>query len=1117
MIGIALLSALTNVNPAEAAAGWWRVAARAAPSSLPPGGTATIIVSASNVGNGAIDATGMPVRITDALPPALEAIAVEGAPAFEELEEGHKMSCELQAQSVSCASAPELLAPFQALEMTIQVSVKPAASSGEQTNVSVSGGEQESEPGKQPAPASLAQPITVSGAPTAFGVEQNGYRLTPEEAGGALDTQAASHPFQLTTTLNLNQSTEPVRERNPVAAAPALPQKLAFNLPPGLIGNPQAVPRCSDAAFQAIFLRDINACPPESAIGVAVVTLNEPAQFHNITRAVPLWNLQPARGEPARFGFEILKVPVVLDTSLRSSGDYGVTVTVNDAPQAAQLLASEVTIWGAPAAQAHDQSRGWDCLNDGEWVEHRQPCPTQSPAEPQAFLTLPSACTGPLKTTVEGDSWPVQALASEPGEIFALEGPQTEDLLPGLTGCEHVPFDPTLALEPDTHAASTPTGLKADVHLPQKPTVQPQTLGEADVTSTTVTLPAGVQLNPSSANGLQACTEQQIGYQGLPGTDPLAPGAPQPLRFSSEPAECPEASEVGAVRIYTPLLEHELRGAVYLAEPAPQGETGKNPFGSLIALYIVAEDPDAGITVKLAGEAKLTGQTGQLTSTFAGTPQVPFEDLELEFFDGPRAALTTPPLCGAYTTEASFTPWSNTPPVSALSAPGEFQTDSGPNGAACADPLPFAPSLTAGATSPQAGAFTPFALSLERPDGQQALAALTLHLPAGSAAMLANVTPCAEPQAAQGACGPESEVGQATATAGLGPDPYTVTGGRVYITGPYQGAPYGLSIVTPADAGPFHLGNVVVRSKIEINPHTAQVTITSALPQIVQPVGREATGIPLQLKAIYVSVNRPNFEYNPTSCARLSITATLTGSEGATSNISSPYQVTGCQNLPFKPTVTAATQGKTSKANGAGLELTFKSKTGEAHVAKTILTIPATLPARLTTIQKACIAATFEANPAACAQGSDIGTATVRTPVLKHPLTGPIYLVSHGNAAWPDAELVLQGEGITVILDGQTAIKKGVTTSSFLSVPDAPFESVQATLPEGPHSALTTNLPFKAHYSLCGHSLDIPAALTGHNGTAVNENVKVTVQGCHAVKASKANKRRRRRRRHHAR
>jgi hypothetical protein len=308
--------------------------------------------------------------------------------------------------------------------------------------------------------------------------------------------------------------------------------------------------------------------------------------------------------------------------------------------------------------------------------------------------------------------------------------------------------------------------------------------------------------------------------------------------------------------------------------------------------------------------------------------------------------------------------------------------------------------------------------------------------------------------------------------------------------------------VTPAQAGPFNLGTVIVRSKIEVNPHTAAVTILS------EPLPTRLKGLPLQLKRVLVTVNRPNFEFNPTSCNQLTIEGTLTGEQGASAAVSTPFQTTDCQQLPFKPAVGATSHGHTSKADGAGLALTFKSKSGEAHVAKTILTIPATLPARLTTIQKACIASVFEADPAACPEGSDIGTAVVHTPVLKNPVAGPIYLVSHGNAAWPDAELVLQGEGITVILDGQTAIKKGVTTSSFLSVPDVPFETVEATLPEGPHSALTMNptLGERTHYNLCGQHLSIPTQLTGQNGTLANETVKVAVQGCVAVKASKAHK-----------
>jgi hypothetical protein len=376
-----------------------------------------------------------------------------------------------------------------------------------------------------------------------------------------------------------------------------------------------------------------------------------------------------------------------------------------------------------------------------------------------------------------------------------------------------------------------------------------------------------------------------------------------------------------------------------------------------------------------------------------------------------------------------------------------------------------------------------------------------VHLAPGMAAILASVTPCPEPQAAREQCGPQSLIGHSLASAGYGPEPYELPG-RVYLTGPYEGAPFGVEVVTPAVAGPFDLGSVTVRSRIEVDPHTAAVTITS------DPIPLLVKGVPAQIKQLRVTVDRPGFEFNPTSCDPGQITATLSGSQGATAGASYPYDVHDCAGLPFDPGVSAQTRGKTSKADGASLALTFRSNSGEAHVAKTILTIPATLPARLTTIQKACIAATFEANPAACPQGSDIGTAVVHTPVLKNPVAGPIYLVSHGNAAWPDAELVLQGEGITVILDGQTAIKKGVTTSSFLSVPDVPFETVEATLPEGPHSALTMNptLAEKTHYDLCGQHLTIPAQLTGQNTTLVNHTVKVAVQGCAAVKASKTRK-----------
>ena len=325
----------------------------------------------------------------------------------------------------------------------------------------------------------------------------------------------------------------------------------------------------------------------------------------------------------------------------------------------------------------------------------------------------------------------------------------------------------------------------------------------------------------------------------------------------------------------------------------------------------------------------------------------------------------------------------------------------------------------------------------------------------------------------------------------------------MYITGPYGGAPFGLSIVTPAVAGPFDLGDVVVRSAISVDPRTAQVSISSVLPRMVQGVGMAPSGIPLDLKRIYVTVDRPGFEFNPTSCEPKRIEGVLAGAGGASEDVSLPFQVSGCGSLAFDPTLRASTQGRASKADGASLVVRVSSSAGQANIAKTVLSLPTALPSRLTTIQKACVAAVFEANPASCPEGSVVGYASVHTPVLRSALAGPAYLVSHGGAAWPDVEFVLQGEGITLILDGQTQIKNGVTTSSFDSVPDAPVSSFEAVLPQGPHSALTANLPTSADYDLCGSKLVLPTVITAQNGTVISQDTKLSVLGCGAVKDSK--------------
>ena len=541
---------------------------------------------------------------------------------------------------------------------------------------------------------------------------------------------------------------------------------------------------------------------------------------------------------------------------------------------------------------------------------------------------------------------------------------------------------------------------------------------------------------------------------------------------------------------------------MYLASPAPNGEPNQNPFNSLVSLYIVAEDPVSGVLVKLAGQGHIDEGSLQVETTFRKAPQVPFEELKIDLFGGPRASVSTPPACGSYPSDAVFTPWSGMAASNLSSPAGEFDINSGPGGGACpGSPLPFSPGFAAGSSSQQPGAYTSFDLELTRPDGDQALGSLSMHLPPGIAAMLSSVSICDEAQAASSSCPATSEVGKATAIAGLGPEPYVEGGGRVYITGPYEGAPFGLEIVTPAVAGPFNLGTVTVRSKLQIDPRNASVTITS------DPLPTELRGIPLQLKRVLVSVDKPNFQFNPTNCAQMKIEGSLSGAEGGSESVSTPFQVSGCASLPFAPKLTAATKGQTSKANGAPFAVTVESKgLGQANIAKVDLQLPKILPARLTTLQKACTEAAFNSNPASCPEGSVIGSATIHTPVLKNPLSGPAYLVSHGNAAFPDVEFVLQGENVELVLDGKTQIKGGITYSKFESAPDAPFTVFETVLPAGPHSALTANLPEADKFNLCGQSLQMPTEITAQNGALIKQNTKIAIGGCQAIKGVKAKK-----------
>ncbi len=1065
LVSAAFVLSFAGAPPAHAETAWWKIVTAARPTNLPPGGEGVLDVSVSNLGDATADAGGeSPVTVTDTLPPGLTVIGV-GAEKAGEGDGIEGVACSVvSASSVTCTYAARL-GPYQSLGLSISVAVTQGASSGAGNTVDVSGGEIAS--------ASVVQPVAVGGAPAKFGVER--YELTPSNEDGSFDTQAGSHPFQLTSTIEFNSE---IRSggRFPGPYPVGFDRDLHFELPPGEVGDPNVVPQCSVEEFSA-FGSGRNSCPADTAIGVAEVTvgIGRPETY-----VVPVFNLPPTVGEPARFGFFVEYFPVFLDTSVRTGGGYGVTVDVNNLPEVLPTFGSQVTFWGVPGDPRHNQSRGWECLN-GYYGALPESCGAGVPSQ-TAFLSMPTSCNGLFESTVLADSYeqPNSYVAGQ-AVLRNLAGTGV-----GLDGCNRLNFNPSISVAPDGQAASTPTGLTVNLHVPQTQTLNPAGLAQANVKSTTVTLPAGVQLSPSAADGLLACSDEQVGFTGVsPQTDEAD--------FTPVPATCPDASKVGTVRISTPLLPNPLKGSVYLAAQ------DANPFGSLVALYIEAEEPISGVLVKLAGEVALNPVTGQAVATFDHTPQVPFEDLALEFFGSARAPLTTPPLCGTYTTQTSIAPWSGNPAATPSSS---FQITGGPNGAPCSNPQPFAPGFEAGSTNLQAGAFTPFALTMTRPDADQTLSRIEMQMPPGLLGTLSNVKLCPEPQAALGTCGEESLIGHTVVSAGLGGDPYTVTGGKVYITTGYKGAPYGLSIVNPAKAGPFDLGTVVVRATINVDPHTAALSIKSdPLPTILD-------GIPLQIQHVNVSVDREKFTFNPTNCGKTAITGTLSSSEGSAAAVSTSFQVTNCATLAFQPKLTVSTAGKTSRANGASLHvrLTYPEGPYDANIASVKVELPKRLPSRLTTLQKACPAATFEANPASCPAASLIGSATATTPVLPVPLTGPAYFVSHGGEAFPSLIVVLQGYGVTVDLVGTTFISKtGITSSTFKTVPDVPVGTFELTLPEGKYSALAAN------GNLCTGKLTMPTLFVGQNGAQTHETTAIKATGCPRHKAARS------RRKHHKR
>jgi hypothetical protein len=1078
---------LDMAQPAFALKPWWHITTISSPASA-KNGESTILVDIDNVGDAKTEGTLIenlitsknPITVVDRLPAGITVTGVHPEGGGTVLNQNYARlipslaPCSVEGSAVKCAYG----VPVRAYEqIIIAINVQVASGSGKGVNeVEVTGGG-----------ASYAlsrKPLAVESGKLQYGSEN--YELEPEEEGGVPTTQAGSHSFQLTTTLVMNSQTKTVYENYFKSYVPEVQpieftKDLRFNLPAGLVGNPTPLPKCSLREFSAISEQKGH-CPSNTVVGVATPITTSPFSTQRVpySFSTPLYNLEPSVGEPAKFGFPTVAGPVVLDTSVRTGGDYGVVVTVPDILQGVGFIGNVVTFWGSPGDSRHDASRNIECLTEVGAAVSGGPepsCPVSEKLPP--FLIMPTSCAGLPHTSIETDSWEHIGQFTAPKE-YAFQNSAGEPY--GFDGCNRLNFEPSISVAPDGQQAATPTGLTVNVHVAQEGGLNPSGLEESAVKDTTVTLPAGVVLNPAGADGLSSCSLEQVGLE----------------RAAEQ--ECPESAKVGTVEIHTPLLPHPLVGAAYLAAQ------DANPFGSLIALYLVVKDPYSGVIVKLAGQVTPDPVTGQLVSTFKETPELPFEDLALHFFGGSRAPLGAPALCGGYTTAASIGPWSGNPPVDSSS---EFLITSGPNRAPCPNPpgdmspstRPFSPELTTGSLNIQAGAFTPFTMTMSREDGNQNLDAIKLQMPPGLLGELSKVKLCGEAEGNAGTCGPESLIGETTVSVGLGGNPYTVKGGKVYITGPYAGAPYGLSIVNPAKAGPFDLGQVVVRAKIEVNPVDAAITITSdttgpyRIPQIID-------GIPLQIKHVNVTVTRPEFTFNPTNCEPQQIRGSLTSSEGAVVALHVPFQVTNCAVLGFKPIFSVSTSAKASRANGASLhvKLTYpKAPFGsQANVGYVKVDLPKQLPSRLETLKKACPDSVFNTNPAACSPESRVGHATATTPVLPVFLEGPAYFVSHGAAKFPELIIALSGQGVTVYLHGETFISKGITSSTFHTIPDVPVGTFELTLPKGPYSALAAN------GNLCASSLKMPTAFHGANGIQIKQTTTINVTGCTKHKTRKA-------------
>jgi hypothetical protein len=851
----------------------------------------------------------------------------------------------------------------------------------------------------------------------------------------AFYTQAAGHPPWGLTGF----------EMSAVGGVPSGPpvKNIRVDVAPGLAADPVTLKTCPRATFES----SPKSCEPGSVAGFVELTayVEIPVTPTTLTLKGKVYNLPEEPGLPLLFGIDVEGVPpLVNDVHLFleghvsyafeagpaargvPTGDYHEWFTIKNVPPEVAVEPLGLPLLNAPLKTLESK-----LFFDGL-------APKESGKE--NFLTLPSDCSTPPTSYLEVEN-------------ASGEKASTPTVPPvGIEKCDStIPFKPTTVVTPEPSQYDTPDGATTEVKVPQNE--KGNQINTADIRDAEVLLPEGLTLNPAAAHGLEACTEAQLGK----GTD---------SSFG-----CPAASKIGTVTIETDLPPGSLTGNVYLGKPNGSGAIKAPPY----KVFLDAES-SLGIKVKLEGEAVPAEGTGRLKVTFKNNPQLPFSDLILKLNGGNRAPLANSASCGTTTANSEFISYATSTP---------FNPSSPFAVTGCPSPVPFSLAQSTSQTTTKAAAFTSFTFNLARNDGQQNLSSLQTTLPAGLVGLIPSIKRCAAAQALAGSCPSTSQIGTASATAGVGTEPFGFSG-PVYLTEAIGGAPYGLFIPIEAAAGPFDLGAVKTYVTLNVDPHSGSVIASATLQRTVG-------GIPLHLRGLSVAITKPNFLFNPTYCGGLATTSLLSAIQGATSTTSSALPVASCSSLPFKPAFAAASPTAPSRANGASLTVSYTQPDHQADIRSVVAQLPKQLPSRLTTLHNACAEATFANgnNYKACPAGSKVGSVTVTTPVLPEKLTGPAYLVSHGGAAFPNLDLILEGDhGVKVVIEGTTNIKSGITTSSFLMIPDVPVSGFELKLPTGPNSALGS------FGNLCAKPLFMPTTITAQSGTVLKQNLHLSIGSC---------------------